>query len=231
MMPKKVCTVCKISKNLDDFYNNRLRVDGKHGQCKTCMNAACKPKTKEQASRDAKKYAENNKEKVKERWKSYYLKNKEVLAEKRKIADKRPDRREKIKAYRNTVKDRINEARKKRRDNPSPKFLLEKSLRDRFYKVIVRCKRGKKHTSCLNLIGCDFDTFKNHIESQFEEGMNWLNHGNGDGKWNIDHIKPLCLFDLFDLLQQKEAFHYSNLRPLWFKQNIERERKKWKQCA
>ncbi len=55
--------------------------------------------------------------------------------------------------------------------------------------------------------------------------MEWGNHGNGDGKWNIDHIVPLVKFDLFNLQEQKKAFHYTNMRPLWFLENMRRPRK------
>jgi hypothetical protein len=35
------------------------------------------------------------------------------------------------------------------------------------------------------------------------------------GVWEIDHIKPCASFDLTDIKQQKECFHYTNLQPLF----------------
>ncbi len=52
--------------------------------------------------------------------------------------------------------------------------------------------------------------------------MNWGNHGNGNEKWNVDHIKPLVAFNLHDLKEQELAFHYTNLRPLVKEENIKK---------
>lgn len=116
---------------------------------------------------------------------------------------------------------------RKRRKNPTPQQVIAKKCRDRFYKVVVRMKRGVKLCNSLELIGCTIEELKVYLENRFVEGMNWLNHGNGPGSWNIDHIIPLVTFNLFDLEEQKKAFHYTNLRPLWFEENMARCRKNY----
>ena len=40
--------------------------------------------------------------------------------------------------------------------------------------------------------------------------------------WHIDHIRPCSSFDLTDLEQQKQCFHYTNLQPLWWFDNIKK---------
>lgn len=227
----KKCKKCAEEKPFEEFHNHACYRDGKALYCIPCNRTMMKPKTKEQAIRDSKKYKLANPEKVKVFWANYYAKNKESLREKRAIYDKTPTGKAKLKARSIRNKAKVNAQRRERRKNPTPKMVLVKSLRDRFYKVIIRCKNGTKHKSCMKLIGCDFDTFKLHIESQFVEGMNWTNHGNGDNKWNIDHIKPLVTFNLHDLKEQELAFHYTNLRPLWFMENMTRGRKKWQISA
>ena len=70
-----------------------------------------------------------------------------------------------------------------------------------------------KSASTAALIGCSFADLRKHLEAQFEPGMSWENHA-PDG-WHIDHILPCASFDLSDPLQQKQCFHFSNLRPMW----------------
>jgi hypothetical protein len=67
-------------------------------------------------------------------------------------------------------------------------------------------------------MGADIETVKKHLESLFKKGMSWENHGN-EG-WHIDHIIPCAAFDLTDPKQQKKCFHYTNLQPLWAKDNL-----------
>jgi hypothetical protein len=54
--------------------------------------------------------------------------------------------------------------------------------------------------------------------------MTWENYGNPNGNhsdcWHIDHIIPCARFNLVDLEQQKLCFHYTNLQPLWAKDNL-----------
>ena len=47
--------------------------------------------------------------------------------------------------------------------------------------------------------------------------MNWRNYGFYG--WHIDHIIPVCTFDLNNKNDIKKCFHYSNLQPLWCKDN------------
>ena len=73
----------------------------------------------------------------------------------------------------------------------------------------------------MKLVGCNSKELKEHLESQFIEGMNWNNYG----EWHVDHIKPCAAFDLSDPIQQKECFNYTNLQPLWAKDNIRKSDK------
>ncbi len=74
-----------------------------------------------------------------------------------------------------------------------------------------KMKRGRT----MELIGCDGDTLRAHIESQFKEGMTWEKRS----AWHIDHILPVAEFDLNNSEEQEIAFHYTNLQPLWAKEN------------
>ena len=48
--------------------------------------------------------------------------------------------------------------------------------------------------------------------------MNWSNMN----QWHIDHIRPISSFNLNDPTQQKKCFHFSNLQPLWAKDNLKK---------
>ena len=50
--------------------------------------------------------------------------------------------------------------------------------------------------------------------------MTWENHGQYG--WHVDHIKPCALFDLTKIEEQKKCFHYTNLQPLWWRDNIKK---------
>jgi len=67
-------------------------------------------------------------------------------------------------------------------------------------------------------LGCTVEQLKTHLEAQFKPGMSWDNWSL-DG-WHVDHICPLASFDLTYRDQFLEACHYTNLQPLWAKDNL-----------
>lgn len=78
----------------------------------------------------------------------------------------------------------------------------------------LKKKIRSKHTR--ELLGCEIDFFKKHLENKFIEGMTWNNYG----KWHVDHIKPCSSFNLSKEKELLECFNYKNLQPLWAKDNI-----------
>lgn len=75
----------------------------------------------------------------------------------------------------------------------------------------------------MKLIGCSVSELKLYLESLFKENMTWNNWGKGEGKWHVDHIIPCAYFELSDPEQQKLCFHYTNLQPLWEKDNVSKK--------
>ena len=86
--------------------------------------------------------------------------------------------------------------------------------------VLYSLKRGghRKNTKTEILLGTDFKTARLHIESLFQEGMTWLNHG----EWHLDHIQPCASFDLKCPVQQLACCYYKNLQPLWAIDNMKK---------
>ena len=96
-----------------------------------------------------------------------------------------------------------------------PAFKLVYTLRSRLYSAL-KSKNAKKSTRTLDLIGCSTTFLMGYLEAKFTEGMTWQNHG----EWHIDHITPCAKFNLLDEEEQKKCFHYTNLQPLWAKDNL-----------
>jgi hypothetical protein len=79
-------------------------------------------------------------------------------------------------------------------------------------------KGGTKTERAIHYLGCSIEKARAHIESLFKPGMTWANHGVYG--WHVDHKRPLVSFDLTDEKQAMEASHYTNLEPLWAKENL-----------
>jgi len=73
-----------------------------------------------------------------------------------------------------------------------------------------------KNSKSNTILGCSFDEFKLHLESQFKSWMTWDNHGlyNGTEKygWDIDHIIPVSTAN--SEIEILKLNHYTNLQPL-----------------
>ena len=120
------------------------------------------------------------------------------------------------KIWRENNRDKLNEIAKnwdRNKKKTDLNYRLKCILRSRISKFFKRVKKSKK---TIELIGCDYETVRLHIEKQLKEGMTWDNHG----EWHIDHIIPCASFDLTDPEQQKKCFNYTNLQPLWAKENL-----------
>ena len=98
-------------------------------------------------------------------------------------------------------------------NNPSAK--IGDYLRTRIWKVL---KGTSESASTSKLLGCSLDYFRKYFFSLFTDSMTITAFMNG--KIHIDHIKPCILFDLTKEEEQKECFNYTNLQPLWAKDNF-----------
>ena len=89
---------------------------------------------------------------------------------------------------------------------------------------IKRSIKGTKlYKHSIDLLGCSIPEVREYLERQFQPGMAWENWS-AKG-WHIDHIIPLSSFDFTDYEQQKRAWHYTNLRPLWAEENMGKHNK------
>jgi len=111
--------------------------------------------------------------------------------------------------------------RRRRKEAKQIRRKLVRTLRRRLENSMLRLKAGvSKSKTARDLLGCDLDFLRVHLEKQFRPGMTWENHGYHG--WHVDHKKALASFNLSDPEQVANAFHYSNLQPLWARENIEK---------
>jgi hypothetical protein len=179
---------------------------------------ANKERTKEHAASLKKAYREANSDKIKAQSKEYHARTKDKAkayyeANKEKI-------KERIKNYRKEnlelLKKREKEAQIKKRQDPF--YKLKDGIRNRI-RASMKSKGYSKKSKSFEILGCTYEEFKIHIESQFLPWMSWINHGNPkDGilepnkNWDLDHIIPISTAKTEeDVLRLN---HYTNYQPL-----------------
>jgi hypothetical protein len=145
-------------------------------------------------------YRERNREKIRQYDKAYREAHKE-------------ERAEAARAYHKTHRKEVN-ARQVRRAHNDLQFRLRKNLRGRLSSAI---RKNSKAGSAVRDLGCTIPELKAYLEGLWQPGMDWSNWSRAG--WHIDHIKPLDAFDLTDRKQCLEACHYTNLQPMWAKEN------------
>jgi hypothetical protein len=158
---------------------------------------------KEKILKQSKIYKENHKNE----YKKYYLNHKEEIKEKSKKYGKnhRKERNIYQNKYRNIkLKTDIN-------------FKLAHYLRCRLRSAI---QFNQKSGFIIKDLGCSIPELKLYLESKFQEGMSWDNYGYWG--WHIDHIIPLASFNLSNREEFLKVCHYTNLQPLWGKENLKK---------
>jgi hypothetical protein len=203
-MEKKICSKCKLEKDVCEF--NRKSVSNKGKQyykswCKNCQSRDNKVKRLLNPEKYKVWYSETRKERNEYRSK-YYQRNKEkILTQNKKQTNKR------------------NIARNKKY-NEDPVFKIKRLLSTRI-KEVLKLKSFNKKQTYNSIVGCSPEFLMEHIEKQFTEGMSWENHGLYG--WHIDHIVPLS-----SAKTEKEIYklsHFTNLQPLWAKDNLKKSDK------
>lgn len=200
---KIVCTNCKYSKSINEFDKNICSSTGYQLVCKQCRKIYRSLNSKK-ILEDGKKWRENNKKYKAEKDKEYRINNKEKI---------------------NSTK---RDYEKNKRETNSL-FKLSSNIR----RTMLLCFKNKnfgKNSSTLNILGCTFEEFKQHIESQFLNWMSWENYGDAcetldyNCSWDLDHIIPISSAKTEDEVYMLN--HWSNFQPLcskinrWEKKNI-----------
>lgn len=81
-------------------------------------------------------------------------------------------------------------------------------------RIALRNRGISKTNPTFVMLGYSADDLICHLEKQFTSNMSWQNMG----KWHIDHIIPLDTAQTIEDIIQLN--HFTNLRPIWAKQNL-----------
>ena len=207
----KICSTCKIEKNINEFHSYINSKDGHTHRCKKCVSR------KNNVPSDVKKCKSCNFVKQLEE----FTKRKNGKFGRNSICKKCQNN--KLIEYRknNIVRIRSvkNKWRNEKRKN-DPIFKLICNMRSRMYDFLLG-RKIRKNNLTFEIIGCSPIELKKHLENQFTDGMNWENYGYYG--WHVDHKIPLD-FGKYesDILK---LFHYENLQPMWWFDNFSKGKK------
>lgn len=194
----------KISANerAKEYYkNNKEKIKLKNKE----YNKVNKIKIKEKDKKRSKLYREANKEKIKEKAKLYKETNKEKIIQSNKL-------------YRETNKEFVKNSKKKYKNKmlKTNSFYRLKHNIGNLIRHALKTNNFKKNTKTINILGCNYNEFKNHLELKFESWMNWDNYGLYNGElnygWDVDHIIPISEAKTEEGILKLN--HYTNLQPL-----------------
>lgn len=227
MIPQvKVCSSCKDEKELSEFGNSKKYKDKHCSQCKLCRSVKYK------------KYCESNPEKEKIRKEKWAKANTKKSAESTKrYRENHPDiiLEYNKNYYKNNITKEKTRKKKWLENNPNhqknriltePLFRLKRNMTSMVYNAFRNNGYSKNGKRTHEIISCDFESFKNHIETQWslpsnlnengEVWMSWDNYGRYNGElnygWDIDHRMPTSSAKTEEELIG--LFKYTNLQPL-----------------
>jgi hypothetical protein len=99
--------------------------------------------------------------------------------------------------------------------NTNINYRIKKSLASRLRNVLT------KNDTTMNYIGCNIQYLREWFEYNFTEEMNWDNYGS---YWSIDHIIPVCKFNLTDENEKLRCWNWTNMMPVPIKFNSSKKK-------
>lgn len=207
-MIEKKCCMCNQLLPINNFYFRKDRQQY-HCRCKQCE----------------KKYQFNyikiNKEALKQKHKEYYEinKNNKIQYQKEYYQNHKQEKRLYDVKYKEQTKTKRN-AKENFLYSNDLLYRFKKQVRNLIYKSFKR-KEFAKSMHTKEIIGCDYDTFINHLLKTYKD--NYKCEWNGEELIHIDHIIPLAT------AQTKEDViklcYYTNLQLLKAKDNLKKSNK------
>jgi len=203
--------MCGIEKPISFFSKHKNGKFGVKSQCKICKYEYSKEydlKNREKYLLRKKRWYINGRDSILTKRKKYYIENKDVV-------------KAKNKKYYIENKVSIVKVNGKYGDIQRKTILgrIKHNIKSRLNLAFKGAGWTKSGTS-KSLLGVDFETLKDHIEKLFTKGMSLDKIGK---EIHIDHIIPLSSAKTEEELIT--LCHYTNLQPLWAKDNLSKGRK------
>ena len=198
----KKCTKCQIEKPEQDFHKDKRTKSGLYSACKVCHSKQTTEYSKEYRT------TYNGNGYMKEYRKTE--KNKQYMKEYRKKHNSSEYIRVYMKEYRQTEKNKVYRKEWFNQYRKAPQHRIEASIVAGIWQALKAKKAGR---SWEVLVGYTLEDLIQHLESQFNDKMNWDNYGS---YWHVDHIKPKSLFK-FETAEDpefRECWALANLQPL-----------------
>jgi len=185
--------MCEIIKPLDKYRKYTDKENHYSKTCKKCLNEKDKLRKKNLRKQKSETFMVtcekcNEEKALKEfaKLKKYY---------KRKIC---------VSCYPKFLTEQKNDWCKKESET-NMNYRIKKSIAARLRTVLV------KNDSTMNYIGCNIQYLREWFAYNFTCEMNWENYGS---YWSIDHIIPVCKFDLTDEHEKLQCWNWTNLMPV-----------------
>ena len=201
VLEQRTCSVCGEVKSLSLFY----------AKSSTTYRSDCKECTKQRCLQ----YRQKHRSLLASKQRKYYANHAEQQRQSAKVRKQKYGAKQRRKWY---ISSRENIKK-------DPKRRAVESLRSRLYNAII--KQSYKSFTTEKFLGASTEKVTKYLESKFLPGMSWNNYGKKG--WHIDHIIPCVAFDLTNLEEQLKCFHYTNLQPLWWSDNLKKIRTDLKQ--
>jgi|688.fasta_scaffold687870_1 molecular chaperone GrpE (heat shock protein) len=159
-----------------------------------------------------KKYYESNKEKISQYYSEWKENKKEYLKEYQKKW--REENRDKLKKTKRDYE--------RNRKASDPLYKLISNFRTAIYQVLKE-SNVEKNKHYFDILQYTPESLINHLESQFEENMNWENYG----EWHVDHKLPITSFNIQEMGDEEfmRCWSLDNLQPMWGTDNIRKSNK------
>jgi len=220
-MEFKWCRGCNKTRSITSFTRQSKTNSYYRSRCKICIAKEKKqyrsnPEIRQKHIDYMKEYNpiyhSENKEQLRQIHHDYYESNKEILLQNQK------------KYYQNHTVECNLRSKEYMKDYRKTRIALEPMFRLRAYfsTRMYQSLKGNKHgMSWEKLVGYTLQDLKTHLESKFDDKMNWDNYGS---YWHIDHIVAVALFNYtsYDDEAFKRCWCLQNLQPLYGPDNLEK---------